>query len=211
VPDSPPHEKLRLVCSNPKVDIEVSLGDGPATPTAGYAGWEDVSRVNRRAMTSFQGLPALQQDVPIMLDGYREGRSVERPLEEVLSLGGNSIFTAIGPMIFESGKRFVFGDEPEFGEMIRNVSGALLRVRLVLKLKQYVPADEVGRRHKAKPELNDAVPLTYTTPGGESLWAIVAKFYGVFEASANWKRIGKLNGITDPYRVLPKGRVIKLK
>lgn len=210
MPDHQPHEKLHLVCRNPAVDIEVSLGDGPATPTAGYSGWEDVPRVNRRAMTSFQGLPAFQQDVPIMLDGYREGRVVERPLEEVLSLGGDSIFTADGP-IFESGSRFIFGDEPEFGEMIRNTAGALLRVRLVLKLKRYVPADEAGRRHKVKPKVNDAVPLTYTTPGGESLWAIVAMFYGAFEASSNWKRIGKLNGITDPYRILPKGRVIKLK
>jgi nucleoid-associated protein YgaU len=210
VSENQPHEKLRLVCQDPPVDIEVSLGDGPATPTAGYAGWEDVPRVNRRAMTSFQGLPAFQQDVPIMLDGYREGRSVERPLEEVLSLGGHVIFTASGP-IFESGKRFIFGDEPEFGEMIRNVSGALLRVRLVLKLKRYVPADEVGRKTKVKPAVDQAVPLTYTTAGGETLWEIVGKFYGIFEVSANWKRIGKLNGITDPYRVLPKGRVIKLK
>ena len=210
MPDHQPHEKLRLECRNPPVDIEVSLGDGPATPTAGYAGWEDVPRVNRRAMTSFQGLPTFQQDVPIMLDGYREGRSVERPLEEVLDLGGNSIFTATGP-IFESGSRFVFGDEPEFGEMIRNTVGALLRVRLVLKLKRYAPADEVGRRVRPKRGLEDAVPLSYTTPGGESLWEITAKFYGVFEASANWKRIGKLNGITVPYRVLPEGRTIKLR
>jgi hypothetical protein len=184
--------------------------DGPATPTAGYAGWEDVSRVNRRAMTSFQGLPTFQQDVPIMLDGYREGRVVERPLEEVLSLGGNSIFTADGP-IFESGSRFIFGDEPEFGEMIRNTAGALLRVRLVLKLKRYVPADEIGRRVKPKRGLNNAIPLTYTTVKGDTLWEIAAKFYGVFEASANWQRIGKLNGITDPYRVLPAGRTIKLR
>lgn len=211
MPDHQPHEKLHLTCRNPPVDIEVSLGEGPATPTSGYSGWEDVPRVNRRAMTSFQGLPTFQQDVPIMLDGYREGRSVERELEQVLSLGGNVIFTATGPMIFESGRRFVFGDEPEFGEMIRNTAGALLRVRLVLKLKRYVAADEAGRKEKSKRGVDDAVPLTYTTPGGETLWEIVAKFFGIFEASANWKRIGKLNQITDPYRTLPAGRTIKLR
>lgn len=210
MPDSQPHVKLHLVCRNPAVDIEVPMGDGPATPTAGFVGYEDVERINRRAMTAAVGLPSFQQDVPIILDGYRESRSIERQLEQVLSLGGHSIFTASGP-IFESGSRFVFGDEPEFGEMIRNASGALLRIRLVLKLKRYVSADEAGRRAGVKPKVSDNIPLSYTTPGGETLWEIVGKFFGLFEVASHWQEIGRLNRITDPYRVLSAGRVIKLR
>lgn len=201
-----PHKQLRLVASNPAVDIEVPMGDGPATPTAGYAGWEEVQRIERRAMTSFTGLPAFQQDVPIMLDGWREDRSIERQLEELEKLGGNVVFRAIGP-IFRSGSKFVFGDEPEYGEMIRASDESLLRVRMVLKLMEHVTPNLAGHKpRQVRPSMG--VPLEYTVHGDEDTLAKIA--YALYHDRSKAIVIGRLNKITDVHKKLKLGRKLKL-
>lgn len=201
------HPQLRLTASNPQVDIQVNMGDGPATPTAGYAGWEEVPRIKRRSMTDFIGLPPFQQDVPIRLDGFRENRSVERQLAVIESLGGNVIFRAFGP-IFHSGDRFVFGDEPEFTELVRAHDGTLIRALLTLKLKEYVSPDQAGRRKsKGKIGLGNAVPLTHVVSKGETLSEIA---FHLYHDASRWKEIGKKNGIHDAHKKLKPGRVLVL-
>lgn len=201
------HRQLRLVASSPAVDVEVPMGDGPATPTAGYAGWEEVQRIERRAMTSFQGLPTFQQDVPIMLDGWREDRSIERKLEEIEQLGGNVVFRAIGP-IFRSGSRFVFGDEPEYGEMIRASDETLLRVRMTLKLMEYVAPNLAGKKPKGKAAVGAGVPLEYTVHGDDDTLAKIA--YILYHDRSRAIVIGRLNGISDVHKKLKVGRKLKL-
>lgn len=201
------HRQLRLVAASPAVDISVDMGEGPATPTAGYAGWEEVQRIERRAMTSFHGLPAFQQDVPIMLDGWREDRSIERQLEEIEKLGDNVVFRAIGP-IFRSGSRFVFGDEPEYGEMIRASDETLLRVRMTLKLMGYVTPNLAGTPPKPKHSIEMGIPLEYTVHGDEDTLAKIA--YALYHDRSRAIVIGRLNGITDIHKKLKIGRVLKL-
>lgn len=203
---SHPHRRLRLVAAKPNVDITVDMGDGPATPTGGFAGWEEVARVQRRAMTAFEGLPAKTQDVPILIDGYREDRSVERQVEAVLSLGGAVVFTAVGP-IFGSGGRFVFGDEPEFTEQIRASDETLLRARIVLKLMGYVPAAAAGEKPRPHIALGEAVPLEYTVRQGDTLVKIA---YAQYHDRSRWKEIGEKNGIQDPHKKLKPGTVLVL-
>lgn len=215
---TPPHETLTITCRNPPLQMSIRMGDGPATPTAGVAGWEEIQRIEDRAMTSRVGLPAFQQDVPIMLDGWIEGKSVEPRLRKLLSLK-HSVFVAEGP-IFESGSKFVFGDEPEYGEMIRRTDGTLVRVRLTLKLMKFVRPDLAGheRKHKAKsergrignPAKSGGTPFPgfrYTCSAGDTLVKIAVKCYG---DRSRWKEIGKLNHITDPHRKLDAGKVLKL-
>lgn len=201
------HKKLRLVASRPAVDIQVPMGDGPATPTAGYAGWEEVQRIERRALTSFQGLPAFQQDVPIMLDGWSEDRSIERQLEEVEKLGGNVVFRAIGP-IFHSGSKFVFGGEPEYGEMLRASDESLLRVRMTLKLMKYVSPQLVGAKPKPKHGLSMGTALEYTVHGDDDTLAKIA--YAQYHDRSRAIVIGRLNNITDVHKKLKLGRKLKL-
>lgn len=197
------HPQLRLRAAKAEVDVTVDMGDGPATPTGGFAGWEEVARVGRRAMTAFNGLPAFAQDVPILIDGYREGRSVERQLQAVLALGGAVVFTAVGP-IHRSGGRFVFGDEPEFTEQVRaEGTTALIRVRMVLKLTEYVPAAVVGEKKKPHVALGEAIPLEYTVRQGDTLVNIAGRLYP--GEAARWKQIGEKNGISDPHKKLKPG------
>ncbi|HVQ60375.1 MAG TPA: LysM domain-containing protein [Solirubrobacterales bacterium] len=201
------HRQLRLICKNPKVDVTVNMGDGPSTPTAGFSGWEVVDRVRRKGMTSRTGVEPFQQDVPIFLDGFSENRSVERPLEQILSLGEESaIFHAYGP-IDRDGELFIFGADPEFSERRKANDGTTVRARLTLKLMEYVPGNVAGRSRRGKEAIGEAVALTYTTVAGDTLTKIA---HALYHDWTRWREIGRKNGITDPHRLLPPGRELKL-
>jgi nucleoid-associated protein YgaU len=209
---------LRLVCPDPKVDIRVQMGDGPATPTAGAANREVVSRAaGRRGVTVAASPPPFQQDVPIFLDGFRGQRSVQRQLDAILSLGDEDAepFRAYGP-IHRDGALFVFGGEPDFGEAIRDddEGNTLIRQRLTLKLMIHNPPDPVKDRRRGKRgarariSANVAVGGTYTTSAGDTLQSIAARLY-----NGDWRRwneIGNKNGLSDPNKKLPAGKVLKL-
>lgn len=201
--------QLHLICKDPRVDVKVNMGNGPATPTAGFAGWEVRERVRRKGMTTYVGKPPFQQDVPVLLDGYRENRSVERTLEQLLKLGDDVVFKAYGP-IYYPGKNFVFGEDPEFGtgpaECARSRDGTLVRQALTLKLMEYVPATAVGRR-RAKIGIGQAVPLTYRVRRGDTLIKIAQRLYHDW---TRWKAIGRKNNIHDPHHEIRPGRVLDL-
>lgn len=206
----PEHERLHLRCGDPHVNIEVNMGDGPATPTAGFAGWEVISRVRRKGMTGYVGVPPFQQDVPVFLDGYADGESVEQHLAQLLSLGDDAVFWADGP-IWRPRQHYVFGEEPEFGETIRAQDGTLVRQALTLKLMEYVPADVSGPRKKGNPKRTGGTEFpgnTYTVAqGGETLHEVAARLYGDWH---EWRAIGKRNDIANPLRKLPARMVLKL-
>jgi len=211
---------LRLVCADPKVDIKVQMGDGPATPTAGVAGWEVTPRAGgRRGITTRTSPPPFQQDVPIYLNGLAQGNSVQRQLDQILSLGepGAQPFKAIGPIHRGDGRLWVFGGEPDYGEAIRDddEDSTLLRQRLTLKLLLYQRPDVVKERRRrgrgrgggGKVAQNVAVGGTYTTRKGDTLQSIAAELYNDWR---EWQSIGNKNGLSDPTRKLPPGKVLKL-
>jgi len=205
-------KKLRLICPSPEVDISVEMGDGPSVPTAGFAGWEVTDRENGKGITERVGLQPFQQDVPIFLNGYGQDHSIERQLAEILSLGdeGAEPFKAFGP-IDRSGIKYVFGGEPDFGEVIRDDDGDRLRQRVTLKLMEYVHPDIVKehrkKKHRQRIGVGQAEALSYTCQKGDTLARVARKLLGNWE---RWKEIGSKNGIKDPFKVLKAGRVLKL-
>ncbi|HEY6731903.1 MAG TPA: hypothetical protein VI039_12885 [Solirubrobacterales bacterium] len=208
--------RLHLISLDKRLDLLVNMGDGPATPTAGFAGHETVDRVRRKSLTSFVGVEPFAQDVPVLLDGYRENRSIQRQLDKLLEFGGQTRFRAFGP-IHNEGLVYIFGDEPDFDStpstgVIRAEDGTLLKQRLVLKLQEYVAPGLAGKRREGKMGIGDAVPVEYVTRKGtatepETLANIAHRLYHDW---TRWKEIGHKNGINDPHRVLPPGRHLKL-
>jgi hypothetical protein len=199
--------QLHLIAVDKSVDIKVDLGDGSSTPTAGFSGYETVPRIRKKGMTAFVGTPPFAQDVPVFLDGYRENRSIQREHDLLLSLGGSSVFWAYGP-IDRPGLRYVFGDEPEFGETIKAEDGTLLRRAITLKLEEWVPTDQAGQRVGPKVGVGQGVPLSYTTVQGDTLEKVAFK---VFDHEwRRWKEIGQKNGRSDPHKLLPPGLELKL-
>jgi len=208
--------QLHLISLDKRLDLHVNMGDGPATPTAGFAGHEVVDRVRRKSMTSFVGVEPFAQDVPVMLDGFRENRTIQRQLDKLLEFGGSTRFRAYGP-IHGEGLVYIFGDEPEFDTtpssgVIRAEDGALLRQRLVLKLQEYVAPGLAGKKREGKMGLSEARALEYVTRKGtakepETLANIANRLYHDY---SRWKEIGRKNDIHDPHRVLAPGLHLKL-
>lgn len=212
--------RLRLICPQPRVDLTVNMGDGPATPTAGIAAWEVIERVEGKSITDRGAVQPFSQDVPVFLDGWAKGNSVQRQLDTILSLGGENpgVFRAFGP-IHHSGRHYIFGGEPEFGEVIRDHDGTLLRQRLTLRLAEYVRPDLIRRRRRRRGQrmglgqaravagIGPARPLTYTVRAGDTLPKIAARELGDWK---RWPEIGRRNGIRDPQQQLQPGRVLRL-
>jgi hypothetical protein len=211
-----PHPKIRLAAVSKPIDIEVQAGDGAATPTAGLAGYEVVQRHKKKGMTSFVGVEPFQQDVPIFVDGLAEGRSVERIWEQLIALGGGTVFRAYGPVELP-GRRHVFGADPEITEQVKDPEGRRIRFRMVLKLMEFVPADQVGERKRHAPRHQRGEPgktggtafpgTSYTTSADETLIDVAKKLYGNWEMA---RAIGQKNGIADVHKPLPAGTKLKL-
>lgn len=198
--------QLHLVAVDGSIDLKMSMGDGPATPTAGLSGYESIKRIRRKSMTAFVGTEPFAQDVPVMLDGFRENRSIERQLERLEEFGGSTRFRAYGP-IHHEGDVYVFGDEPEYGDAIRAEDGTLLRQRLTLKLEEYVPAVIAGTRRGGREAVGQAQPVEYTTRKGDTLEKIAFRLY---HDKSRWKEIARKNGLTDPLKRFPAGKKLKL-
>jgi hypothetical protein len=77
---------VRVSSSDPPVSLTVRLGDGRPDVTAGYGGWAEVARPRRRPLTVWTGSPGLRMTLPILLDGFLDGRSVERDIANLEKL-----------------------------------------------------------------------------------------------------------------------------
>jgi hypothetical protein len=169
--------------------------------------------VEGKSITDRASSPPFMQDVPVFLDGYAKGNSVQGQLDKLMSLGGEdgAVFRAFGP-IHRSGIRYVYGGEPEFGETIRDNDGTLLRQRLTLRLMEYVPPDVVRLRRKRKKKKPSTGGTSfpgnrYTTKSGDTLVKIAAKLYGDWR---RWRQIAQKNGLRDPNKSLKPGTTLKL-
>jgi hypothetical protein len=210
--------EVRIIAQNPDIDISVEMGDGPAMIVSGLGGWQTVDRIDDISITDWVGQAPLQQDVPLLLDGYAKERSVERELNSIFKLGRDAVgeenvppvFKVFGPVYFE-GKSWVLpegGIELDPSSVIREDDGTLLRQALTLHLLEYVKPDEVKlRKKKRQQHVANHIPLTYITRKGDTLISIAAD---VLHDWKRWKEIGQKNNLSDPNRKLPPGKTLNL-
>ncbi len=215
--------RLHFVASDPQIDIEVPVGNFGARLVGGLGGYEEIERQDDVNLTDWTGQDALKQDVSILLDGWARGDSVERELNTILKLGRDPngerrppVFTVDGP-VFYPGKAWVLPPDGidlaggEIAPIRRRGDGELLRQEIVLHLLEFVKPDEVRFRGRKKPQIgvspNIAVGGTYTTQKGDTLHSIAAH---LFRDANEWKELGEKNGISDPSRKLPAGRILRI-
>lgn len=214
--------KVRIIARKPRIDITVPMGDGPATPSGGFAGWSEIARPDDVAMTDWTGSSPLRQSLPLLLDRYRDGRSVERRVRTLMKLGRDAygdeavppVFRVFGPVHF-SGKHWVCEDIAfDTANVIRSRSGFLMRQPLTLSLMEYVPPGVVKirkRRKRDNDRVNDPIRFTvgnYITREGDTLQKIAARELG---KASRWREIAKLNpGTNDPNRELEPGRALRM-
>jgi hypothetical protein len=84
---APPAGWVRVSSSDPPVSLTVRLADARPDVTAGYGGWAEVARPRRRPLSVWTGSPGLRMTLPILLDGFHDGRSIERQIAQLERLG----------------------------------------------------------------------------------------------------------------------------
>jgi hypothetical protein len=212
---------IKIVASEPKIEIEVPVGNFGARLVGGLGGFAEVERQDDVSATDWVGQAALRQDISILLDGYATGDSVERELNSILKLGRDPngervppVFRVWGPVYYE-GKAWVLPpdgidlDGGEIEPIRRPGNGELLRQEVILHLLEFNPPDTIRIRGKQiGVSGNVAVGGTYTTKKGETLHEIAARLFGDWTL---WKEKLGGNGIADPNRKLPAGKVLKIR
>jgi hypothetical protein len=214
--------EIRIV--TPNESFRVPLGDGTATPTDGFAGYDEVERAENVSLTEWNGTATLKMDVPVFLDGWAERRSVEHEIARLEHLARRPdgsdqppAFRVYGPIPY-SGRKWVmanitFGTGE--GEVERDERhGRRIRQVLTLNLMEHSTPDRI-RFHKVHKSGAKNGQRFYTTKKGDTLNQIAAKLYkdpdppGPHTPSIA-QQIGKLNKIRDPRKRLKAGIKLRL-
>lgn len=215
-------EFLRIFAPSVDVDVKVLMGDGPATPTGGIGGWVQKERPDAKSLTEWPGQGTFTQDVPIMINGFNNGDSVQGQANDLIKLGRNTeddevppvfrIFGAIWmPWLSYVLEGIEWGTEED--QVIREVDNTLYRQELTLHIAEYEDPDQIRLkrvRHAFGTSKGGGTNFpgnVYIAHKGDTLAKIAAKVYG---DRTRWKVLAKKNGIRDPNNVLKTGRRIKL-
>jgi LysM domain len=200
---------IRITASG--VDLTVQLGDGAPTPTAGIGGWDKVSRADRVSISDWTGVDPIELDIPVLLDGLAEDRSVQAELDILVSLGLTADrtepppFTVTGPIPF-SGTEFVLMSL-DWGDNERNSSGVLIRQALTLHLMEHIEPDSIAPKTQAAKAKGSKTRVYVVKGKKETLQSIAKSQLGDARRA---KEIGKLNGIRDTLEKLQPGQKIRL-
>lgn len=214
-PSAPPRRGEVKIAHDGRV-IRVGLGDDAPQITDGYGGWVEIERPEDEPITRWASQPALRMELPLLLDSFGTGRSVERERDQILALGRKKdgrkpppVFRVTGAVPF-SGSKWVLEASPDMGEAIYQ-RGTLVRQFLTLSLLSYEREDTA--RFRKRRGGGDGAKDTYRVKDGDTLRKIAAKLKPDADREDQRKyanEVGKLNGIRDVRRELNVGRVLQL-
>lgn len=212
-------EFLRIFAPSEGVDLRVLHGDGPATPTGGVGGWQQVARTDAKSMTEWSGNDTFTQDIPVLLNGFKEGNVVQGQANDIIALGRKTdddevppVFRMVGA-IWMPWLPWVLEDVEWTDEVIRDDDTRLLRQEVVLKVAEFEDPDQVKVKRIRHPYGTSKGGGTnfptnqYIVRKGDNLVKIATKVYG---DRTRWKKLSEKNDIRDPHHELEPGRIIKL-
>lgn len=199
-------------------ETRVSIGDGPAKIVSSGTGWVQKARPGNISVTSWEGMPLVAQEVPILIDRFDEQESVEMEVFALRNMAGigRTNFDGLAPTavrirgpIHFSRKNWVITDIDE-GEVIRlpkSRGGDITRYPATLKLLEFITPDQI-RLQRRRQQQTKTIPLFYIAQKGDTLVKIAQKVYG---DKSKWKMIGKAQKrpIMNPRRELKPGTKIK--
>jgi hypothetical protein len=190
--------------------LRLPLGQGPAVLGFATDGWETVSRPGARAITRWTGVSPNSLEIPFLLDGYADRRSIQAERDRLLVLArpkGNGpppVLKLSGP-VDHRGLRWVIV-EIAWGASIRHPSRGLLRQAGTVRLMQYVRPDRV--RVRRLPRMTSQWGPVDARKG--DTWRKLAARH--LSDAARWKEIARLNGNkpATATRELKAGRRVRL-
>jgi hypothetical protein len=146
---------VRVSSTDPKIVLDVRLGDGRPDVSAGYGGWSEVARPRRRPLSIWVGSPGLRMTLPILLDGFRARRSVERDIANLEKLALPTAADGAPPRVRLAARggavphtdRVWVVDSLAFGDgAIMNAAGDRTRQPATLSLLEYIADVRINER-----------------------------------------------------------------
>lgn len=212
-------EFLRIVAPSADIDLKVLMGDGPATLTGGIGGWQQMQRPDAKSLTEWSGQDTVTQSVPVLINGFRQGQSVQGQANDIIALGRNTEKDEVPPVFRIFGAIWLQHlpwvlEEIDWGdEVIRDVETNLLRQELTLHIAEFEDPDQIRLKRIRHPYGTGKGGGTnypgkkYIVHKGDTLIKIASKVYG---DRTRWKVLAQKNDIRDPNKELTPGRVINL-
>jgi LysM repeat protein len=202
-----PLHKINLLSEKPRISVTCLLGKDPPEISGGYGGWEEIARPRRTSLTQWNGHPPFRLRLPLVIDSFADGDSIEEKCERLHSMGRSPESLTPPPIIDIEGAVMFSGigwviDDISWGACERHhTRGYRTRQEVVVQLLQHIPKDKVVRHQTNQPKYR-----IYTIKKGDTLQKIAAK---LLKDKSRWKEIAKINNIRDP-KHLKVGRKIKV-
>lgn len=216
---------------NPGLTLVCELGDGFPQVVEGYAVWEDVDRPKDISLTDWRGYKPMALELPLLLDDYANGRSVETAVDILEALAGRGKVRPghgrtgyleppkvvvdthnVMPydVIAQPTMRWVITDlDWDEEQTITNDHGNRVRAPVTVSLKQHVDAQRLtntGFATRKRLQAKKPSRRRYTTKTGDTLVSIARRQLG---DPGRWLELAKLNHIRDPRAIRP-GAVLRL-
>jgi hypothetical protein len=178
---APPVGWVRVSSSDPPLNITARLSDSRPDVASGYGGWNEVTRPWRPPITTYQAPPALHLTLPILLDGYAQGVSVERDIAQLQHMSTATASDgatprvrvyATGSAVPYSDRTWVVGDLT-WGDAEMDVRGNRTRQQVTLTLYEYV--EDVYMTEKSAAQRRRSAKKVPKTKSGASAKRITAK------------------------------------
>ena len=175
---------VRVYTVDPPISVIARLSEEKPTVEQGYGGWEEVTRPRRSPITTFKAPPGLHLTLPLLLNEWRQGTSVEdhiRKLERMAwatAANGDPPkvkLRAKGGHIPFQGRRWLI-DTLTWGEALMNKSGNRVRQQVTLSLMEYV--EDVHLQEKSAANRVRAKAKAAKTKQGASHKRVVTKRSG---------------------------------
>jgi hypothetical protein len=218
---------------DPKMSLLCELGDAFPAITQGYGGWDEVDRPHNVSLTTWRGFKPTGIDLPLMLDQWALGTSVETAVDVLEALAGRGrlrtnaaaggyaqppllIVHTAGVMPYDAhgfpDERWVITNlDWNEDDTITNDAGNRVRAPVTVSLLQYVADTRLADQALALRELlqsrrakRGTARRTYTVRQGETLVSIARTQLG---DPGRWVEIVKLNHLRDPRAVKPGARI----
>lgn len=177
---------ILLVTTDNRFSLICPLGDGPIKITDGIGGWQLVPRPRKTAFTQFIGKNPFAMTIPILFDGYADGRSQEADLRTLTWMGlppndggePRKIRLYGSALPYPSSGEWVIAGITEGDMTIWNSAGnARLRQDISLSIIKYVNPDSLESL-STSPGLAPTIKGTYLVKAGDTFRSIAAFQYG---------------------------------
>jgi hypothetical protein len=148
---------VRVYTIDPPLSVLAHLGQDRPDVSQGYGGWEEVERPRRSPLTTFKSAPGLHLTLPLLLDGWSTGTSVEPHITalERMGLATNAAgeppkvhIEARGQALPYQARTWVI-DTIAWGDADMNAHGDRVRQFATLNLIEYVEDIHLQERSPA--------------------------------------------------------------